>query len=593
MSGGTVREGTAAAPGIVIGPVRIFRWTVPRVPQSAGIGEDEVEGEIARFREACEYAKERIRELKRRAEENIGPVEAQIFDPQLLMLEDVDLIGGTESYIRDNHLSAARAFEWRVLEWESQWSHTAHPMVLDKLNDLADVQARVLRFLLDIPDPDLDFLPEGEKVILVARDLSPSLAAQLDPEQVVGIATDAGTRTSHSAILARSMDIPAVVSLGDLSENLKDGTELILDGRAGKVVISPSEEEKRAYRQRDFQIREWEQELLLLAHLPARTRDGHAVALRANIDLPGEAETARAHGAEGVGLYRTEFLVVGRSAAPGEEEQYLAFRQVLEAFDGSPVIIRTFDLGGDKFPAFLRMPPEENPFLGWRAIRVCLDEPELFRAQLRALLRAAAHGDLRIMLPLVNETREIMETRALLEQEIEMCAGRVTRCACPAGGDDRDAGRRGVRGGAGEGGRLPLDRHQRPGAVHAGRGPWQLAAGAPVRPLPPCGAAPARYGDGDRAAGRAGGVGVRRAGRGPDGRLPPDRDGCRFSQRGPLQPRRDQEADPHGAPIGGGEGGGRGALGRRFHGGARGPPGALPGRPGPRPVRRLLELVRP
>jgi phosphoenolpyruvate-protein phosphotransferase (PTS system enzyme I) len=423
MSGGTVREGTAAAPGIVIGPVRIFRWTVPRVPQSAGIGEDEVEGEIARFREACEYAKERIRELKRRAEENIGPVEAQIFDPQLLMLEDVDLIGGTESYIRDNHLSAARAFEWRVLEWESQWSHTAHPMVLDKLNDLADVQARVLRFLLDIPDPDLDFLPEGEKVILVARDLSPSLAAQLDPEQVVGIATDAGTRTSHSAILARSMDIPAVVSLGDLSENLKDGTELILDGRAGKVVISPSEEEKRAYRQRDFQIREWEQELLLLAHLPARTRDGHAVALRANIDLPGEAETARAHGAEGVGLYRTEFLVVGRSAAPGEEEQYLAFRQVLEAFDGSPVIIRTFDLGGDKFPAFLRMPPEENPFLGWRAIRVCLDEPELFRAQLRALLRAAAHGDLRIMLPLVNETREIMETRALLEQEIEMLRG--------------------------------------------------------------------------------------------------------------------------------------------------------------------------
>src|SRR5690606_25360062 len=164
----------------------------------------------------------------------------------------------------------------------------------------------------------------------------------------------------------------------------------------------------------DFQIREWEQELLLLAHLESRTQDGVAIALRANIDLPGEAESARAHGAEGIGLFRTEFLVVGRSSFPPEDEQYEAYRRVLEVFPGHPVVIRTYDLGGDKFPAFLHMPKEENPFLGWRAIRLCLDEPDLFRTQLRALLRARQHGDLRIMLPMVTQISEVQRTRELI-----------------------------------------------------------------------------------------------------------------------------------------------------------------------------------
>jgi phosphotransferase system enzyme I (PtsI) len=189
------------------------------------------------------------------------------------MLEDADLIGGTETYIRENHLTAERAFEWRVLEWEAHWSHTAHPMVLDKVNDLRDVQGRVLRQLLGISEPELGAMLGVDKRVVVARDLTPSLAAQLDPRHVVGLVTAAGTRTSHSSILARSLHIPCVVSLEGVAEEIQDGDELILDGRTGRLIINPTEEEKSRYRELDFQIREWEQELLLLAHLEPSTQD--------------------------------------------------------------------------------------------------------------------------------------------------------------------------------------------------------------------------------------------------------------------------------------------------------------------------------
>ncbi|HEV2131212.1 MAG TPA: phosphoenolpyruvate-utilizing N-terminal domain-containing protein, partial [Longimicrobiaceae bacterium] len=267
-------EGIAASPGIVIGPARVLRWEPPQVSHSGSIDADQVETEIARFVDACAMARERIRALQQRTLEQMGAVEAQIFEPQLLMLEDPELVGGTITYIRENHLSAERAFEWRVLEWQAQWAHTAHPMVLDKLNDLADIQARVLRCLLGLPDPDVRSISGDERVILVVRDLTPSVTVQLDRSRIMGVAMDAGTRTSHSAILARARGIPAVVSLGRLSEEVRNGDELILDGRTGRVIVSPREEERQAYRERDFQIREWEQELLLLAHLDAITRDG-------------------------------------------------------------------------------------------------------------------------------------------------------------------------------------------------------------------------------------------------------------------------------------------------------------------------------
>ncbi len=411
-----VYDGIPAAPGIVIGPAFVLNWQVPRVPHVTILPE-EVEREVERFDQARESAKRRIREIRDQTASQLGDVEAHIFDPQIVMLDDAELIEGTHAYIRENHLSAARAFELRMLEFRSEWRRVGHPMVMDRLNDLLDVEIRVIRHLLGLDEPDHTLGNVQGKVVLVARDLTPTITVQLDRDSILGIATDAGTRTSHSAILARALDLPAVVSLGDLSEHVESGQEVILDGRAGRVIVLPSEAEKALYRERDVQVREWEQELVLLSHLEPVTPDHQPVLLRANIDLPDEAATARKHGAQGVGLFRTEFLVVGRSSVPGEEEQYQAYRRVTEAFPEQAVYIRTYDLGGDKFPLFLNMPQEENPFLGWRAIRVCLDMPELFRTQLRALLRATVHGDVRIMLPLVNEIEEIRRTRELLEEE--------------------------------------------------------------------------------------------------------------------------------------------------------------------------------
>jgi phosphoenolpyruvate-protein phosphotransferase (PTS system enzyme I) len=413
-----IRDGIPASPGIVMGPAQVLRMEAPRVPHLS-IPAEAVAAEIERFHEARAWAAARIAEVQRRTAERLGAVEAQIFEPQILMLDDPELVEGTVAYIRDNHLSAARAFELRMLEFESEWSRSGHPMIMDRLNDLLDIQLRVIRRLLGEPDTESQLMDSIGAGILVARELTPSMTVQLDRRLILGLAMDGGTRTSHSAILARSLNIPAVVSLGDLASRVKQGQELILDGRTGRVIVDPTEAEKQQYRDRDYRIREWEQELVLLAHLDAVTPDEQTVLLRANVDLPSEAKSASYQGAQGIGLYRTEFFVVGRSAPPDEEEQYRCYRDVTEVFPNDAVYIRTFDLGGDKFPLFLNMPAEENPFLGWRAIRVCLDLPDLFRTQLRALLRATAHGDVRIMLPLINDIEEIRQTRALLDEEAD------------------------------------------------------------------------------------------------------------------------------------------------------------------------------
>jgi phosphoenolpyruvate-protein phosphotransferase (PTS system enzyme I) len=412
----TVRDGTAASPGIVIGPAHVVSWERPRVPHQT-IGADQVDAEIARFREARAATRERILEIQQQTADRLGPVEAQIFEPQLMMLEDSDLVDDVEEYIRDNHISAARALELRMLEFQSQWRKMGHPMIMDRLNDLVDIETRMARHLLGIDEPDGLLDDIDQPVILVGRDFTPSLTVQLDPARILGLATDAGTRTSHSAILARALGIPAVVGLGNLSSHVGEGDQMVLDGRVGRVIVLPTSEEQRVYRNRDVRVREWEQELLLLAHLESVTPDRQSVILRGNIDLPGEANTAKEHGAQGIGLFRTEFLVVGQRALPEEEGQYRAYREVAAAFRNQAVLIRTFDLGGDKFPLFLDLPAEENPYLGWRAIRLCLDMPDLFRTQLRALLRATVHGDIRIMLPMVSEVAELRQTRRMLEEE--------------------------------------------------------------------------------------------------------------------------------------------------------------------------------
>ncbi len=412
-----VLDGIGASEGIGAGRVHILNWGVPEVPRRS-IDADEVEGEVEHLLEVFEWAKTRILVIEDSTEERLGAVEARIFEPQLLMLEDPGLTEAAARYIRENRLSAARALDWRLLEIQAKWSRTAHPMVLDRLNDLQDLQVRLLHKLLDLPDPT-DVSSLGENVIVVTRNLTPSLTVQFDPKFVLGIAADHGTRTAHWVMLARSLGIPTVCGMGVVSEEARAGQEAIVDGRIGRVVLDPDDHDRSVFRERETQLLAWEDELESIAQLPSITADEQPVELRANLDLPGEAERARLHGAQGVGLFRTEFLVVGRNQMPGEEDQYLAYKSVAEAFPKQVVTVRTFDLGGDKFPMFLHMPVEENPFLGWRAIRVCLDEPELFRTQLRAILRASAHGDIRIMVPLVNDVEEIRQVRELVEEEEE------------------------------------------------------------------------------------------------------------------------------------------------------------------------------
>jgi phosphotransferase system enzyme I (PtsI) len=411
----TVLDGVAASEGIVHGPVHLLEWGIPRVPHQM-VAPDDVEQEIQRFHDAREWARARILEVQASTEARLGRVEGRIFEPQFLMLEDHEVVQGTVRYIQDHCLSAARAFEWRMLELQAMWRRTNHPMVLDRIADLEDVQIRLLHRLMGLSDPS-DLAQLDQPVLVVARDLTPSLVVQMDPTHVLGIAADQGTRTAHWAILARSLSIPAVVGLGEITRKARSGQDAILDGRMGRVVLDPDERDLTVFRARAEEIQALEEEIAVVAQLESETADGQPVSLRANLDLPQEAGSAREHGADGVGLFRTEFLVVGRNALPDEEEQYQAYRSVAETFPNDTVIIRTFDLGGDKFPMFLHMPAEENPFLGWRAIRVCLDQPELFRTQLRALLRSTAHGDVRIMLPMVNDVEEIQQVRDLLEEE--------------------------------------------------------------------------------------------------------------------------------------------------------------------------------
>jgi phosphotransferase system enzyme I (PtsI) len=413
--------GIPASPGIVVGHVHLLRWEVPDVRHRV-VADEEIPAEIERFRAALEAARARLRQIRERVEATAGPEEAAIFDVQLSILDDQVLTGAVEDLIRQN-LGAEKAFDVVMLEWRSRFARHSAPMLRERVGDLTDVHIRVLSLLLDLPDHDPVALPAGASAILVTHDLTPSLTVQLDRGSIAAIATDSGTRTAHVAILARSLGLPAVVGLRTATSELRGGERVVLDGGTGMLAINPTDEEIASYQERQRAEAMAEAALAELAELEAVTLDGVRVVLRANVDIPEDAEAAARSGAEGVGLMRTEFLVVGRATMPDEDEQYRAYRRVLEAFPEKPVVIRTFDIGGDKLPMG-GFPSEPNPFLGWRAIRMCLDQPEMFRIQLRALLRAAVHGDLRIMLPLIVTLDEVRAARALLDEAARELAER-------------------------------------------------------------------------------------------------------------------------------------------------------------------------
>ncbi|MBI2408030.1 MAG: phosphoenolpyruvate--protein phosphotransferase [Gemmatimonadetes bacterium] len=403
--------GVPASPGIVIGPVHLLRWEVPEVPART-VPADTVDHEVARLHAACDQAVVRLRKVRDRVEQHAGPEEAAIFDVQISICDDADLRQSVETLIRQG-FAAEKAFDLVLLEWREHFARSTNALMRERVSDLLDVQIRVLSLLLDLPDRDPVDLPKGSNAILITHDLTPSLTVQFDREAISAIATDAGTGTSHVAILARSLGLPAVVGLRDATAKLTSGMQAIVDGTHGLLILDPSEKRIAEYRRRAHIELEEARALQRYAQADSVTVDGVRITLRANVDLPDEAAAAATSGAEGVGLMRTEFLVVGRAAMPDEDEQYEAYSRVLRAFAPHPVVIRTYDIGGDKLPVG-GFPHEANPFLGWRAIRMCLDEPELFKVQLRALMRAAVHGDLRIMLPLIVSVDEVRQARALL-----------------------------------------------------------------------------------------------------------------------------------------------------------------------------------
>jgi phosphotransferase system enzyme I (PtsI) len=408
-----ILRGISASPGIAIGTVTILRWEVPEVA-SRMIAESDVPVEIERLRAAFDTAVQRLRRVSERVAQHAGPEEAAIFDVQIAMLHDQDLRAGIENFIRQK-FAAEKAVDLVLLEWRQRFARHQHAMLRERVGDLMDLQIRLLSILLGLPDRDPVEVREGTGAILVTHDLTPSLTVQLDRTAIAGLVTEEGTRTSHVAILARSLGLPAVVGVRGALSHLRGGERAIVDGSEGTVSVAPTQDDVQAAEGRAEREMRETAELAAFSAAEAVTLDGEHVTLRANVDLPEEAPAAAQSGADGVGLMRTEFLVVGRAAMPDEDEQYREYRRVLEAFDGHAVVIRTYDIGGDKLPVG-GYPIEPNPFLGWRAIRMCLDQPDLFKVQLRALLRAAQHGDLRIMLPLITSVHEVRAARRLLAE---------------------------------------------------------------------------------------------------------------------------------------------------------------------------------
>jgi phosphotransferase system enzyme I (PtsI) len=419
--------GSGVSPGVVVGAAVIVRWAMPEVPHRI-VPRSQVEKEVRRLRAAVKDVARSLTALRERAEDRAGVDEARIFDAQILMLEDEVFLGGIEDLIRENHLTAEKAFEYKALEVRDAWAAAGSPMLNERLADLTGVAVRVVQHLMR-RGADEPWAGITGRSIIVAKELTPGLTVQLDREHVIGLVSEQGTRTSHAAILAHSIGLPAVFGVPDAVERIVPGTVVVLDGARGTVLLDPTPDELAEAQAREATRLELERQLEAALDQPPLTLDGRRVALRGNVDLPDEIGSARRHGAEGVGLLRTEFLITGHSRLPSEEEQVGYYTRVGAAFPGHPVVVRTYDLGGDKFPAAFRAPTEPNPFLGWRAIRVCLDQEEMFRTQIRAVLRAAAEAELHLMIPLVTRLDEVERTRELVAEEADRLAAAGIRAA--------------------------------------------------------------------------------------------------------------------------------------------------------------------
>ncbi|EGQ3959247.1 phosphoenolpyruvate--protein phosphotransferase [Staphylococcus pseudintermedius] len=378
---------------------------------------DQPEAEVQKFNEALNNSKIELTKIRNHAEEQLGADKAAIFDAHLLVLDDPELIQPIEEKIKNESASAPQALTEVTQNFITIFESMDNEYMKERAADIRDVAKRVLAHILGVELPNPSIIDES--VIIVAHDLTPSDTAQLNKQYVQGFVTNIGGRTSHSAIMSRSLEIPAVVGTKSISESVQQGDMVIVDGLTGDVIVNPSDDEIKAYQHKRESFFADREALKQLRDEPSKTLDGHEVELAANIGTPNDLEGVHNNGAEGIGLYRTEFLYMGRDNMPTEDEQFEAYKKVLESMEGKRVVVRTLDIGGDKELPYLNLPEEMNPFLGYRAIRLCLDQPEIFRPQLRALLRASAYGKLNIMFPMVATIQEFRYAKALLLEEKE------------------------------------------------------------------------------------------------------------------------------------------------------------------------------
>ena len=406
-------QGIAASDGIAI--AKVYTLTEPDLTVTKVTVEDS-EKEVSRLDDALAASIKDVELIKETALKNLGEEEAQVFDAHLMVLSDPELIGQVKDSITSNKVNAESALKEVTDMFISIFAGMEdNPYMQERAADIRDVSKRILAHLLGVKIPSPATIKD--EVIIVAADLTPSDTAQLNRQYVKAFVTDIGGRTSHSAIMARSLEIPAIVGTKEVTSTAKDGDIIIVDGLTGDVFLNPSEEVIAEYRAKAeafaAQQAEWEK----LKDSKTYTKDGHQVELAANIGTPKDLEGVVNNGAEGVGLYRTEFLYMDSHEMPTEEDQFEAYKAVLEGMNGKPVVVRTMDIGGDKELPYLPLPHEMNPFLGYRAIRISLNEPEMFRTQLRALLRASVYGKLRIMFPMIATLNDFRGAKVLLEEE--------------------------------------------------------------------------------------------------------------------------------------------------------------------------------
>jgi phosphoenolpyruvate-protein phosphotransferase (PTS system enzyme I) len=405
-------HGIGVSPGIVTG--KIFIYGRNEVPVShRTITPDEVPGEIQKLEKALAATKNQIQEIKHRVAADLGEMDAVLFDAHMLVLEDPLLIDEVVKMIKDGS-NVEMAFESISNRYAKTLSMVSDDYLKERAADIKDVAHRVLRNLQGHDFLDLRDL--SEPCIVISYDLSPSDTAMMEKRKVIAFGTDIGSKTSHTAIMARAMDIPALVGLHNASQLVESGTPALLDGYSGTLIINPTEQTLYEYGQIESKRHSIEVSLETLRDLPAETLDQHRVHLAANIEMPDDVSQVIMNGADGVGLYRTEYIFISRDDIPTEEQQFKAYFEVAEKLHPRPVVIRTLDLGGDKFLSHLQIPAEMNPFLGWRAIRFCLERSDIFRTQLRAILRASVLGNVRIMYPLISGVHELRAANQELEK---------------------------------------------------------------------------------------------------------------------------------------------------------------------------------